>query len=234
MRAALADQEEEERAATAALPHRQLEAEDVELTEFFDMYAADATEENRAAYLEGISKMEGRECPEKTALLACKRLLEAATPEQEEAALATLVELGEQGMAECAEMAALAAQASAERAAMAALAEQMEVERAAMAALTAEEEVDERAAMAALSARWQKDERAREAALSLHADDSDADDQEESDQKGEVETQESAHHEDQEEASPDNELEEEYEAREDDQFFECASNVDFVPAHLAN
>ena len=59
MRAALAEQDEEERAAAAALPQQELQPEDVELGEFFDKLAAGATKEDRAACLKVISKVEG-------------------------------------------------------------------------------------------------------------------------------------------------------------------------------
>ena len=95
--------------------------------------------------------------------------------------------------------------------------------------------------MAALSARWQTDERAREAALSdpegieraftaalsLQPDSSDVEDfaetisvQEESEQKTATAQEES------EPKATGDDLEEE--------FFECASGVEFVRAHCAN
>ena len=153
MRAALAVQDEEERAAAAALSQPEDDQEDAELTELYLMLAPLGTKDERAKLLEEFSNIEGRECPERTALLAYKRLLEATTLEEQEA--------------ECAKLAALAEQAEAERAATAALAQQQEVERAAMAALADQEEVDERAARAAISDRWKMNERAREAALSI-------------------------------------------------------------------
>ena len=95
MRAALAVQDEEERAAAAALSQPEDDQEDAELTELYLMLAPLGTKDERAKLLEEFSSIEGRECPERTALLAWKGWLKASTPEEDEAARAELKARGD-------------------------------------------------------------------------------------------------------------------------------------------